>query len=175
MPNSFGRILRHLLSVSDTLIPEWVLNRFGAKREFGHFQGSRLKRRLGEQRKRGHASAVRSPARQTGTGVSPFFRSPRRRLTTIAIQHIYATIKNVLSPLSQDEHAAMARYLAGIKKQLQEVSDLFKSRYGKGSEISETAVRALASAAVLERDFSRLYEPSAKLVGVGKELLSRAN
>jgi len=91
------------------------------------------------------------------------------------IFRLYATIKNVQSPLSRDEHAAMARYLSGIKKQLQEVSDLFKSRYGKGSEISEIAVRTLASAASLERDFSRLDERSAKLVGAGKDFLSRAN
>jgi hypothetical protein len=67
----------------------------------------------------------------------------------------------------------MARYLSGIKKQLQEVSDLFKSRYGKGSEISAVAVRTLASAALLEHDFSRLYEPSPKFVGTSKEFLAR--
>ncbi len=88
---------------------------------------------------------------------------------------IYATIKNVQFPLSQDEHAAMARYLSGIKKQLQEVSDLFKSRYGKGSEISQSAVSTLASVALLERDFSLLNEPSAKLALPGKAFLSRAN
>jgi hypothetical protein len=69
----------------------------------------------------------------------------------------------------------MARYLSGIKKQLQEVSDLFKSRYGKGSEISESAVRTLTSAASLERDFSRLPQSTAELVGTGKEFRSRAN
>ncbi len=69
----------------------------------------------------------------------------------------------------------MARYLSGIKRQLQEVSDLFKSRYGKGSEISEIAARTLASAALLERDFSRLDEPAPKLVGAGKEFLTRTN
>jgi hypothetical protein len=78
-------------------------------------------------------------------------------------------------PLSQDEHAAMARYLSGIKKQLQEVSDLFKSRYGKASEISESAVSTLASIALLERDFLRLDKPSVKLTVPGKEFLSRAN
>jgi len=69
----------------------------------------------------------------------------------------------------------MARYLSGIKKQLQEVSDLFKSRYGKGSEISQSAVNTLASIALLERDFLRLDNPSVKLTVPGKELLSRAN
>lgn len=78
-------------------------------------------------------------------------------------------------PLSQDEHAAMARYLSGIKKQLQEVSDLFRSRYGKGSEISQSAVSTLASVTLLERDFLRVDEPSVKLGAPGKEVLSRAN
>ncbi len=86
---------------------------------------------------------------------------------------IYATIKDVQFPLSQNEHAAIARYLSGIKKQLQEVSDLFKSRYGKGSEISESAVRTLSLAASLENDFSRLHESPGKLVGAGKAFLSR--
>ena len=65
-------------------------------------------------------------------------------------------------PLSPDEHAAMARYLSGIKRQLQEVSDLFTSRYGKGSDIAAAAVRTLASAALLEHDFSQTEEPESR-------------
>jgi hypothetical protein len=61
-------------------------------------------------------------------------------------------------PLSNDEHAAIARYLSGIKKQLQEVSDLFNTRYGKGSEISEESVKTLASVARLERKLVRMNE-----------------
>jgi hypothetical protein len=95
--------------------------------------------------------------------------------SNIIYRPIYGTIKNVQFPLSQDEHAAMARYLSGIKKQLQEVSDLFKSRYGKGSEISQSAVNTLASVALLERNFSQLDEPSVKLGVPRKEFLSRAN
>jgi hypothetical protein len=56
-------------------------------------------------------------------------------------------------PLSNDEHAAMARYLSGIRKQLQDVSDLFRTRYGKGSQLAEESVRTLASVARLERRF----------------------
>lgn len=56
-------------------------------------------------------------------------------------------------PLSNDEHAAMARYLSGIRKQLQDVSDLFKARYGNGSEISEESMRTLAAVARLEQRF----------------------
>jgi hypothetical protein len=95
--------------------------------------------------------------------------------SNIIYRPIYGTIKNVQFPLSQDEHAAMARYLSGIKKQLQEVSDLFKSRYGKGSEISQSAVNTLASVALLEHDFSLLNEPYAKVALPGKAFLSRAN
>jgi hypothetical protein len=59
-------------------------------------------------------------------------------------------------PLSRDEHAAMTRYLAGIRKQLQDVSDLFTSRYGKTSNIAEVAVKTLVSATLLEHEFTVL-------------------
>lgn len=55
-------------------------------------------------------------------------------------------------PLSRDEHAAMARYLSGIRKQLQDASDLFTARYGKSSNIAETAIKTLVSAALLEHE-----------------------
>ena len=57
-------------------------------------------------------------------------------------------------PLSRDEHAAMARYLAGIRKQLQDVSDLFTARYGKDSSIAERAVKALLSSTSLEQELT---------------------
>ncbi len=56
------------------------------------------------------------------------------------------------SPLSRDERSAMARYLRGIKKQLQDVSDLFTTRYGKESKISEKAVEAVVAATLLEQE-----------------------
>jgi hypothetical protein len=59
---------------------------------------------------------------------------------------------HVQYPLSTDEHAAMMRYLSGIRKQLQDVSDLFSTRYGKNSSIAETAVKTLVSAALLEHE-----------------------
>ena len=55
-------------------------------------------------------------------------------------------------PLSRDEHAAMARYLSGIRKQLQDVSDLFTARYGKDSSIAEIAVKTLVSSTLLEHE-----------------------
>ncbi len=61
-------------------------------------------------------------------------------------------------PLSRDEHAAMTRYLSGIRKQLQDVSDLFTSRYGKNSSIAEVAVKTLVSATLLEHEFMLLEE-----------------
>jgi hypothetical protein len=53
-------------------------------------------------------------------------------------------------PLSRDEHAAMARCLAGIRKQLQDASDLFVARYGRDSRIAEKALKAATSATLLE-------------------------
>jgi hypothetical protein len=55
-------------------------------------------------------------------------------------------------PFSHDEHAAMARYLSNMRKQLQDVSDLFTSRYGKTSNIAEIAVKALVAATLLEHE-----------------------
>lgn len=64
-------------------------------------------------------------------------------------------------PLSRDEHAAMARYLTGIRKQLQDVSDLFMARYGKNSSIAEIAVKTLVSATLLEHELVLLEEAAA--------------
>lgn len=63
-------------------------------------------------------------------------------------------------PLSRDEHAAMARYLAGIRKQLQDISDLFSQRYGRDSSIAEIAVKTLVSATLMDHELSLLAEPS---------------
>jgi hypothetical protein len=74
-------------------------------------------------------------------------------------------------PLSRDEHAAMARYLSGIRRQLQDVSDLFSARYGKGSSIAEVAVKTLVSSTLLEHELMLLeseaeaVEPEATRVG----------
>lgn len=59
-------------------------------------------------------------------------------------------------PLSRDEHAAMARCLSGIRKQLQDVFDLFAARYGKNSSIAEVAVKTLVSATLLEHELMML-------------------
>jgi hypothetical protein len=67
-------------------------------------------------------------------------------------------------PLSTDEHAAMMRYLSGIRKQLQDVSDLFSTRYGKNSSIAEIAVKTLVSSTLLEHELFMLEnEGSANL------------
>jgi hypothetical protein len=59
-------------------------------------------------------------------------------------------------PLSDNEHAAMTRYLSGMRKQLQDVSDLFTSRYGRNSNIAEIAVKTLVSATLLEHELMLL-------------------
>lgn len=61
-------------------------------------------------------------------------------------------------PLSRDEHAAIARYLSGIRKQLQDVSDLFSARYGKTSSIADVAMKALVSSTLLQHELA-LLEP----------------
>jgi hypothetical protein len=63
-------------------------------------------------------------------------------------------------PLSREEQAAMTRYLSGIRKQLQDVSDLFTSRYGKNSNIAEIAVKALVSATLVEHEMLMLEHAS---------------
>lgn len=67
-------------------------------------------------------------------------------------------------PLSRDEHAAMARYLSGIRKQLQDVSDLFAARYGKNSSIAEIAVKTLVSSTLLEHELTLLDESSTETI-----------
>ena len=59
-------------------------------------------------------------------------------------------------PFSRDEHAAMARYLSGVRKQLQDVSDLVSTRYGRETSIAEVAVKTLVSATLLEHEFLQL-------------------
>lgn len=50
----------------------------------------------------------------------------------------------------------MKRYLSGIRKQLQDVSDLFSTRYGKNSSIAEIAVKTLVSSTLLEHELRAL-------------------
>jgi hypothetical protein len=59
-------------------------------------------------------------------------------------------------PLSRDEHAAMMRCLSSIRRQLQDVSDLFTARYGKNSSIAEIAVKTLVSSTLLEHEMTLL-------------------
>ena len=44
----------------------------------------------------------------------------------------------------------MSRYVASIKKQLQEVTELFGSRYGKTSSVADLSAKALVCTALLE-------------------------
>ena len=59
-------------------------------------------------------------------------------------------------PLSRDEYAALARVLSAMRKQLQDVSDLLSTRYGKDSGIAESAVKTLVSTTLLEHEFLQL-------------------
>ena len=66
-------------------------------------------------------------------------------------------------PLSRDEHAAIGRHLGGIRKQLQDISDLFSSRYGKDSSVAEMAVKALVSTTLLEHELTLLEDSGATI------------
>ncbi len=79
-------------------------------------------------------------------------------------------------PLSRDEHAAMARYLSGIRKQMQDVSDLFAARYGKSSNIAEIAVKTLVSATLLEHELLLLDGESESFIeSESEKALMQAN
>jgi len=62
-------------------------------------------------------------------------------------------------PLSEDERAAMLRYVASIKKQLQEVSELFAARYGKTNSLADLSAKALVCTALLEDELLHSEEP----------------
>jgi hypothetical protein len=64
-------------------------------------------------------------------------------------------------PLSRDEHAAIGRCIADLKRQLQDVSDLLTKRYGKDARIAERAVEAVLSATLLEEELLFEYEAAA--------------
>lgn len=55
-------------------------------------------------------------------------------------------------PFSGEERAAMTRCLSAIRQQLQDVSDLFSSRYGKSSNLAEIAAKSVVCTTLLERE-----------------------
>lgn len=57
-------------------------------------------------------------------------------------------------PLSRDEYAALIRCVSGLRRQVQDVSDLFSTRYGKESGLAELAVKALVSCTLLEHELA---------------------
>jgi hypothetical protein len=77
-------------------------------------------------------------------------------------------------PLSRDEHSAMARYLSGIRKQLQDVSDLFATRYGRDSSIAEIAVKTLVSSTLLEHELMLLESEPESHMESGIEVTAAA-
>ena len=55
-------------------------------------------------------------------------------------------------PLSREERTAMVRYLASLRRQLQDASDLFSTRYGKASTLAEIALKSLVCVTLLEHE-----------------------
>ena len=77
-------------------------------------------------------------------------------------------------PLSRDEHAAMTRYVATIRRQLQEVFELFSTRYGAQSTVAEVAGRALVCTTLLEHEMLLLEQSPAEPEKVEHEDLNRS-
>lgn len=65
-------------------------------------------------------------------------------------------------PLSRDEHAAVTRYVASVRRQLQEVSELFSTRYGVQSTVAEIAGKALVCTTLLEHEMLLLEQAPAE-------------
>jgi hypothetical protein len=61
-------------------------------------------------------------------------------------------------PLSEDERMAMMRCVASIKKQLQDMSDLFGARYGPASSLADLSAKALVCTALLEDELLHLED-----------------
>jgi hypothetical protein len=61
-------------------------------------------------------------------------------------------------PLSEDERTAVTRCVANLKKQLQDMSDLFGSRYGRTSSLADLSAKALVCTALLEDELMHLEE-----------------
>ena len=77
-------------------------------------------------------------------------------------------------PLSRDEHAAMTRYVATIRRQLQEVFELFSTRYGSRSTVAEVAGRALVCTTLLEHEMLLLEQASVEPEEIQHEDLARS-
>jgi hypothetical protein len=74
-------------------------------------------------------------------------------------------------PLSRDEHAAMLRYISGIRRQLQDASDLLSSRYGKSSNLAEISVKALVCTTLLEHELLLIESQSNSESPIAQEAL----
>ncbi len=55
-------------------------------------------------------------------------------------------------PFSPNERIAMSRYVSTLRNQLQELSELFSSRYGKHSSLTDLSTKALVCATLLEQE-----------------------
>lgn len=78
-------------------------------------------------------------------------------------------------PLSRDEHAAMTRYVSGIKKQLEEAASLFTERYGKHSRIAESAIQTLVFAITLEHELMTLTDDTELMAESSENAIANSN
>lgn len=68
---------------------------------------------------------------------------------------MHAELNGASHPLSDAERAAITRYIASIKQQLQEVSELFDTRYGKHSRLASLSAKALVCTLLLEDELAQ--------------------
>jgi hypothetical protein len=76
-------------------------------------------------------------------------------------------------PLSSNERVAMLRYVASLRSQLQDLSELFSSRYGQHSSFADLSAKALVCTTLLEHELQeaeqRLENEFAEEAGIGAE------
>jgi hypothetical protein len=101
------------------------------------------------------ATSTIPPEKSCNFGVVSFYRVCKNDLILKTVEGA-KEVREMQYPLSDNEHAAMTRYLCGVRKQLQDVSDLFTARYGRNSSIAEIAVKTLVSATLLEHELMLL-------------------
>jgi hypothetical protein len=68
----------------------------------------------------------------------------------------------------------MTRYVATIRRQLQEVSELFSTRYGARSTVAEIAGKALVCTTLLEHEVLLLEQTPAEPEKIEHEDLNRS-
>jgi hypothetical protein len=65
----------------------------------------------------------------------------------------------------------MLRYISGIRRQLQDASDLLSSRYGRSSNLAEISVKSLVCTTLLEHELLMMENQGNVEVPVTREAM----